>query len=72
MTIYDTAVHTVNMKALARSSVSKWTRARIADEIREGLVIPTSFTQQQLANLLGVSQGYISYVAKRHRKACSS
>jgi hypothetical protein len=55
------------MKAVARDSVSKWTRAMIADEIREGRAIPTNFSQKQLADLFGVSQGFISYVAKYYR-----
>jgi hypothetical protein len=30
--------------------------------------IPIHFSQKQLADLLGVSQGYISYVAKLYRE----
>jgi hypothetical protein len=68
MVVLNAAVDTVNMKALAHASVSKWTKARIATEIRKGRTVPIHFSQRQLAELLGVSQGYISYVAKLYRE----
>jgi predicted transcriptional regulator len=66
--VYSEPVRQVNMKALTRSAVSKYTRAMLVDEIRSGRAVPTNFTQKQLADLFGVSQAYVSYVHKyEHR-----
>jgi predicted XRE-type DNA-binding protein len=66
----EAMVYEVDVKALAKADVSKKLLAEVAHDIAVGNAIPKKMTQKQAADMLHVSQSYVSKLgAEKKAKA---